>query len=136
MRIFALFALTFMSTPAASSPREELSPGGQAIYDAYFSGNFVRGQVQGVLEERRDLNREIREALAGPTPDLETIRGLVAKDQALKVQAQQDAFEQTSGLLDQLNPADQVIYLRSMYPQISYPIIATPERGPSKGQAN
>jgi hypothetical protein len=125
MRHFTLLAIALFSSAAESAPRE-LSPQGQAIFDAYYGKKLVRGLVpKGTADEARELSGRIAKLLAVPNPDMKTIRALVSRHHSLKVQAQEEAFEDMSELVAQLPPADQITYLKKMYP--SYlPVVIEP----------
>ena len=117
MRHIALFAIALISTAAESSPREKLSPEGQAIFEAYYSKKLVDGLAwKGTWDNASDLHKRISELLKAPNPDLKAIRQLIAKEQQLKLRAQQEAIKEIGALIEQLPPADQVVWLRSMYP--------------------
>jgi len=131
MRHIALFAIALMSTAAESSPREKLSPEGQAIFEAYYSKKLVDGRAsKGTWDNASDLHKRISELLTTPNPDLKTIRQLIAKEQRLRLKAQQEAIKEIGALIEQLPPADQVVRLRSMYPKTLPPIVISVSKGP------
>ena len=131
MRHIALFAIALISTAAESSPRQKLSPEGQAIFEAYYSKKLVDGRAwKGTWDNASDLHKRISELLTAPNPDLKTIRQLIAKEQQLRLRAQQEAIKEIGALIEQLPPADQVVWLRSMYPITVPPIVISVSKGP------
>ena len=127
--VMALIALTWAGV-AQSSPREGLSPEGQATFKAFYSKKVVNGGIpDGAYGRARDLNRKIRALVNAGDPDLKLIHALRYEEHRASMDAKEEAFRETSDLLSLLAPADQLVFLRERFPS-SVPPILTPTAPP------